>query len=48
MALPPTRQISYQQLVLEADPDWQKEVNKPKNYIFSNGRIFYGPPNPYS
>jgi len=39
--LPPTRILSYAQLVLEADPDWQKDAMRPYLYEFSNRRRFY-------
>jgi hypothetical protein len=42
-----TRLISFRQLVLEADPDWQRGASKPMAYEFSNGRLFYREPNPY-
>jgi hypothetical protein len=37
----PTRIISWQQLVLEADPDWQRQKSRPPTYRFSNNRQFY-------
>lgn len=38
-----TRILSFQQLVLEADPDWQQMSKRPLTYVMSNGRRFYGP-----
>lgn len=43
-----SRTISYAQLVAEADPNWQKDYLRPVAYRFSNGRVFYNKPNPYS
>jgi hypothetical protein len=48
MSPPPTRIISWQQLVLEADPNWQKAYRSPWVYDFSNGRLFYAPTSLYS
>ena len=45
--IPPTRIISYQQLVLEADPDWQRLKQRPWIYQFSTGRRFLGRPDIY-
>lgn len=39
--LPPTRLISWQQIVLEADDDWYARKLRPLQYRFSNGRTFY-------
>lgn len=47
MALPPTRILSWQQLVQDADPDWQKLNLRPVIYKFSNGRKFVKDPNVY-
>lgn len=38
--LPPTRILSWQQQVQEADPKWQQGYYKPWWYEFSNGRRF--------
>lgn len=44
------RVLSWQQLVLEADPNWQRDNLQPWIYEFSNRRLFYatipmyGPP----
>jgi len=44
------RLLSWQQLVLEADPNWQRDNLQPWIYEFSNRRLFYatipmyGPP----
>ena len=46
--LPPTRILSYQQLVLEADPDWNRLKQRPWIYQFSNGRRFLGRPDIYT
>ena len=35
------RILSWQQLVLEADPDWQRSNLQPWIYSFSNTRLFY-------
>lgn len=43
----PTRILSFQQLCLEADPDYQRDATKPWIYRWSNGRTFYREPNPY-
>ncbi len=39
---PPTIK-SWQQLILEADPDYWIELRQPVEYEFSNGREFYHP-----
>lgn len=36
-----SRIISWQQLVLEADPEYWQRKNRPMKYEFSNGRRFY-------
>lgn len=41
MSAPPTRILSWQQLVLEADPLWQRENIQPWIYEFSNRRRFW-------
>lgn len=46
--IPPTRIISYQQLVVEADPDWQRLKQRPWIYQFSTGRRFLGRPDIYT
>jgi len=43
----PTRILSFQQLCLEADPDFQRGATRPMQFEFSNGRLFYREPNPY-
>lgn len=43
MTVPPTRILSWQQLVQEADPDFQRARLQPWVYSFSNGRLFYAP-----
>lgn len=35
-----SRTISWQQVVEEADPNWQRDKLRPKWYYFSNGKIF--------
>lgn len=45
---PPTRIISWQQQVQEADPNWQRDRLRPVIYKFSNGRSFVNTPNPYT
>lgn len=47
-AIPPTRIISWQQQVIEADPSYQKLLLRPVIYIFSNGREFVRDPNTYT
>jgi hypothetical protein len=37
---PPTRIISWRQLVLEAEPGWTRASVQPVVYEFSNGRLF--------
>ncbi len=39
--IPPTRLISWQQVVLEADPDYWALKNRPWIYEMSNARRFY-------
>lgn len=38
---PPTRILSMQQIVIEADPNWQRSYLRPWIYEISNGRLFY-------
>jgi hypothetical protein len=45
---PPTRIISFQQQVLEADPDWNRRRLRPWVYDFSNGRLFVWNPDVYT
>lgn len=45
---PPTRIISFQQIVLENDPNWQIDRQRPWVYEMSNGRLFYYNPNTYT
>ena len=40
MPLRPARIISFEQLCVEADPDWVIESYQPEQYEFSNGRVF--------
>ena len=47
-APPPTRQISWEQTVREADPSYQRELIKPVIYTFSNGREFVKDPDVYT
>lgn len=47
-APPPTRILSWQQLVLEADPDYQRLNQRPVVYQFSNGRTFVERPDIYT
>lgn len=42
---PPTRILSWQQSVQEADPNWLKNLIRPVIYIFSDGREFHIDPN---
>lgn len=35
-----SRIISWQQLVQETDPNWQRKLQRPYWYEFSNGRRF--------
>lgn len=46
--VPPTRILSWQQLVIEADPYWSRNYRQPMNYEFSNSRRFYQFPPVYS
>ena len=46
IAPPPTRILSWQQQVLEADPSWSRLYYRPINYEFSNGREFQRPAPP--
>lgn len=48
MALPPSRTLSWQQLVQEADPDWARKYQRPVCYVFSNGRKFVWDPQVYT
>lgn len=41
--LKPGRIISFQQLCVEADPDYWDDLRQPVQYEFSNGRDFYHP-----
>lgn len=43
MAAPPTRILSWMQLCLEADPNYQRGLTQPWLYEMSNGRLFYQP-----
>lgn len=45
---PPTRTISWQQQVNEAEPDWNKNYQRPVVYEFSNGRRFIFNPQTYT
>lgn len=47
-AIPPTRIISFEQLVQEADPAWNRAKLRPWIYQFSNGRRFLGRPDIYT
>ncbi len=44
---PPTRILSFQQMVSEADPFYTIDKNRPWIYEFSNGRRFLQVPDPY-
>jgi len=44
---PPTRILSFQQIVLEADPNWRALSLQPVAYEFTNGRLFVQPVDPY-
>lgn len=48
MTGPPTRIISWQQLVTEADPNWSRLNRQPVIYEFSSGRAFVAPSPMYS
>ena len=39
-APPPTRILSWQQMVIDADPNWTRLSLQPWIYEFSNGRLF--------
>lgn len=43
MSTGPTRILSWQQMVIEADPNWSREYRQPIVYEFSNGRVFTAP-----
>ncbi len=45
---PPTRILSWLQMVVEADPNYEYELRRPVIYEFSNGRKFRAPANPYA
>lgn len=47
-ALPATRIISFQQQVLETDPNYYLQLQRPVIYTFSNGRQFVKDPNVYT
>lgn len=44
----PTRILSWQQQVVNADPRWQYGLYHPWTYQFSNGRRFQWDPNVYT
>jgi hypothetical protein len=44
----PTRILSWQQLVLENDPDWVRLSLNPRVWEFSNGRTFVDPASVYA
>lgn len=46
-SIPPTRILSWQQQVQEADPNWLRDSLRPVIYQFSNGRRFVRDPNTY-
>ncbi len=46
--LPPTRIISWQQLTQDADPEWNRQKQRPWIYQFSNGQRFLGRPDVYT
>lgn len=46
--MPPTRILSWQQQVQNADPAWTKSYQRPWVYQFSNGRLFYFDPQIYT
>jgi len=48
MAAPTSRTLSWEQMVLEADPDYQRLNQRPVAYIFSNGRVFVARPDIYT
>jgi hypothetical protein len=41
MTVPVTRQISWQQLCVQADPEFYQNSIRPWIYDFSNGRLYY-------
>lgn len=45
---PPSRTISWRQIVQEADPDFTKRLYRPIIYEFSNGRTFEKDPSVYT
>jgi hypothetical protein len=49
MASPlPTKIISWQNEVSNADPDWIRKYQRPIVYEFSNGRVFTWRPDTYT
>lgn len=42
-APPPTRILSWTQMVMEVDPEWRAKSLRPWVYEFSNGRLFVQP-----
>lgn len=48
MPIPPSRTLSWQQQVQEADPEWQQRYLRPVVYEFSNGRVFTLNPQVYT
>ena len=44
---PASRTISWRQLVLEADPDWVRDQQRPMWLSYSNGREFVWRPDVY-
>lgn len=45
---PPTRILSFQQIVSENDPRWQRDHDRPWVYEMSNGRRFGYNPDTYT
>ena len=45
---PPTRMLSWVQMVREADPAFTRSSLQPRAYELSNGRVFIDPVNLYT
>lgn len=43
-----SREISFQDLVTQADPDWLRDKLRPVVYKFSNGKEFVARPDVYT
>lgn len=45
---PSSRTLSWRQMVLNADPNWTRDQQRPIKYQFSNGREFVDRPDTYT